>query len=151
MERREVVRSAWRELEPELQLYGVELVEVEYGRQGASDLLRLFIDKEGGVTIDDCADVSRQISAVLDKLNIIDNEYLLEVSSPGIDRPIRKSSDFEAYVGEAIRLQTDVPVDGRKRFRGVLSGFDEGMIRMRVDDAEYRIHIENLKTARLDR
>lgn len=151
MERREVVRNAWRELEPELQLYGVELVEVEYGRQGASDLLRLFIDKEGGVTIDDCADMSRQVSAVLDKLNIIDNEYMLEVSSPGIDRPIRKPADFEAYVGEAIRLQTDVPVDGRKRFRGVLSGFEEGMICMRVDDAEYRIHIENLKTARLDR
>jgi ribosome maturation factor RimP len=151
MERRDVVRRAWRELEPELQLLGVELVEVDYVRQGASDLLRLYIDKPGGVNIDDCAEVSRHVSLLLDKLDFLGSDYLLEVSSPGIDRPIRKPSDFEAYVGEPIRLQSEVPVDGRKRFRGNLAGYAEGLIRVEVDGTEYRIHIENLKKAQLDR
>ena len=151
MERRELVRRMWRELEPELALLRVELVEIEFGRHGSAGLLRLYIDKEGGVTLDDCADVSRHIGAVLDRLDLIESEYTLEVSSPGIDRPIRKPEHFEAFLGERVKIQSEMPVDGRKRFTGELAGFEEGMITVRTDDGDYRVHVENLKKAHLDR
>ena len=147
----EVVRRVWDELEPELAEMGFELIEVEFGQHGRSQLLRLFIDREGGVTIDDCAKASRQVSAYLDKDDYIGSQYTLEVSSPGIARPLRKPEDFERFAGERIKVRSVTPVEGRSRFAGELMGYSDGMMTVKVDGTEYRIHLENVKRANLDR
>ena len=151
METPEIVRRVWQELEPELAVMGFELIEVEFGRHGRTDLLRLFIDREGGVTIDDCASASRQVGAVLDKDDYIESQYSLEVSSPGIARPLRRPKDFERFAGERIKVKTVTPVEGRSRFAGELMGYGDGMVTLKTDEAQYRIHLENVKRANLDR
>ncbi len=147
----EVVRRVWEKLEPELAQLGFELIEVEFGQHGRTEILRLFIDKEGGVTIDDCASASRQVSAALDIDDFIKSQYTLEVSSPGIARPIRKPGDFERFVGERVKVKTVTPVEGRSRFAGVLRGFSDGMVALEIDGSDYQIHLENVKRANLDR
>ena len=151
MESRDIVRRVWAELEPALAGLGFELIEVEFGRHGSSGLLRLFIDRPGGVTLDDCTAASRVASALLDRSDPIDSEYMLEVSSPGIDRPVRRVKDFERFTGEAVKVRTSTPVEGRKKFSGVLAGISDGMIEIQSDGATYRIHLENVKHANLDR
>ena len=151
MEAPAVVRRVWEELEPELAEMGFELIEVEFGRHGRTDILTLFIDRDGGVTIDDCTSASRQVSAVLDKDDFIESQYTLEVSSPGIARPLRKPSDFERFAGERIKVKTVTPVEGRSRFAGVLRGYCDGMVALEIDGSEYQIHLENVKRANLDR
>jgi len=148
----EVIRLIWREIEPELLTQGYELVEVEYGGSGAGRTLRIFVDKEDGVTLDDCQIVSELLSSLLEKDDFIDTRYTLEVSSPGFDRPVRKPEDFERFSGEHVRLVACEPVKGRKRFNGVLRGFNEdGMVSIECDGSSYEVHIENLKKARLVR
>lgn len=151
VEDREVVRRIWEHLEPELADLGYELVEAEYGRHGSNNVLRLFIDKEGGITIDDCAEVSRALEPLLDVGDYVVGRYTLEVSSPGIERPLRKPSDFERFQGEPVKVQTLTPVQGRKRFKGTLIGYRDGLILFSDNGSEYAIHIENVKKARLDR
>ena len=151
VEQSEVVLHAWEELEPVLADSGFELIEVEFERHGNTDKLTLFIDSPRGVTIDDCALASRQMSALLDMSDFIDSTYTLEVSSPGIARPIRKPEDFERYAGERIKLKTYAAVDGRRRFSGVLRGCSDGLVHLESDGTEYGIHLENLKRASLDR
>jgi len=146
-----VALRAWEELEPALAAMGFELIEVEFGQHGSRELLRLFIDKPEGVTIDDCALASRQMSAVLDLSDFIDSKYTLEVSSPGIDRPIRKPEDFERYAGERVKVSTFAAVDGRRKFKGILQGCEDGLVRVECDGTKYGIHLENLKRANLDR
>jgi ribosome maturation factor RimP len=148
----ELVRRAWRALEPCLAEQGYELVEVEYARQGGSPLLRLYIDKAGGgITLDDCTAVSELLGPVLDAGDFISEHYLLEVSSPGIDRPLRKTADFERFAGEEIRLVAEAPSEGRKRFTGILRGIKDGSIEVECEGHGYQIHIENLKKANLNR
>jgi ribosome maturation factor RimP len=151
VEGQEIVGRAWTELDPLVAEAGYELIEVEFGRHGASGLLRVFIDRPGGVTVDDCAAVSRVISALLDVRDFIESHYTLEVSSPGIARPIRREKDFKRFAGEPIRLTTVTPIEGRKRFNGVLRGIDDGLVGVEVNGTEYRIHVENVKQANLDR
>lgn len=152
MQQRELITRAWQLLEPELAEQGYELVELELGRQGASPVLRVFIDKAGGgITLDDCAEVSQFLSPLLDKVDLIDERYMLEVSSPGIDRPLRKPSDFKRFEGEPIRLRSHAPVNGRSRFKGRLAGFEDGLIQVECEGTAWTVHIENLKSARLDR
>ena len=146
-----MVRRVWEELEPELVEMGFELVEVEFVRHGRSNRLRLFIDREGGITIDDCTLASRQVSAFLDKDDYIESQYTLEVSSPGIARPLRRPKDFERFTGERIKVKTVTPVEGRSRFAGELMGYSDGMVTVRTDGMDYRIHLENVKRAHLDR
>lgn len=151
MQQDETLRRVWDELGPELAEQGYELIEVEYGQFGGRHVLRMFIDREGGVTIDDCARMSHLLSALLDKGNFIDERYTLEVSSPGFDRPLRRPKDFARYAGERIRLQVATPVGGRKRFRGVLKGISDGLITIEDDEGAHRVHVENIKKANLDR
>jgi ribosome maturation factor RimP len=138
-------------LGPELAGLGFDLIEVEFGRHGSSGLLRLFIDRPGGVTLDDCAAASRVAGALLDRSDPIESEYMLEVSSPGIDRPLRRMKDFERFTGEAVKVRTSTSVEGRKKFSGRLAGISDGMIEIESDGATYRIHLENVKQANLDR
>lgn len=147
----DIVRRSWQEFEPELAEQGYELVEVEYGMQGGSAVLRLFIDKSEGVTLDDCQRVSHLVSALLDRSDFVSGHYMLEVSSPGFDRPVRKASDFERFAGEKIALTALTAIAGRKQFRGILKGFRDGLVLVECAGTEHGIHIENLKKARLDR
>lgn len=151
MESKDIVRRVWAELGPELAGLGFDLIEVEFGRHGSSGLLRLFIDRPGGVTLDDCAAASRVAGALLDRSDPIESEYMLEVSSPGIDRPLRRMKDFERFTGEAVKVRTSTSVEGRKKFSGRLAGISDGMIEIESDGATYRIHLENVKQANLDR
>ncbi len=149
-QRNEILRRAWEELEPELSEQGYELVEVEFDRQGGRRILRLYIDREGGVTLDDCAAVSQLVSPLLDLKRFIDGSYVLEISSPGIDRPVRKPEDFIRFVGERVKLKTYEPVNGRKRFRGIMKGFRDGLVQLDCEESAYEIHIDNLRKAHLD-
>ncbi|MCC6143515.1 MAG: ribosome maturation factor RimP, partial [Candidatus Hydrogenedentes bacterium] len=145
MEREEIVRSTWSLIEPHLAEQGYEVVELEYTRQGGTRVLRVFIDKDGGITLDDCAAVSQLLSPILDEADLIAESYMLEVSSPGIDRPLRKPADFDRFAGEEIRLQTYSPLEGRSRFKGVLKGIQGDLIVLDCDGRTFEIHLENLK------
>lgn len=107
---------------------GYELVEVEFVKEGTGWYLRIFIDKPGGVSIDDCQTVSEELSALLDESAPIERAYFLEVSSPGIDRPLKTERDFEKYKGGDVELKLFTPINGSKEFEGKLEGLDNGMI-----------------------
>jgi len=153
VENAEMVRLLWTRLEPVLAEQGYALVEVELaGGPGGRPVLRLYIDKPaGGVTLDDCVAATQVLGPLLDAEDLINARYTLEVSSPGIDRPLRKPADFARFSGEAIRVTTHAPVEGRKRFNGILRGFEDGLILLECDGTVCPIHIENLKKANLDR
>jgi len=147
----EVIERVWEDVTPELNEQGYELVEVEYVPGSRGRTLRLFIDKEGGVTLDDCQRVSRMVSNLLDRADFIQEHYVLEVSSPGFDRPVRKAADFERFKGERVKLVLETAVSGRKRINGVLQGYHDGLVAVDSDGTVYEVHIENLKKANLDR
>jgi len=130
---------------------GCELVLCEYVHEAGRWILRVFIDRAGGVTIEDCSGVSRQLSAVLDVEDLIPHAYNLEVSSPGLDRPLTSAADYERFTGEAVRIQTSAPVRGRRRFRGTLEKL-EGQIVTVADEAgqRFEIPLEKVRKARLD-
>lgn len=152
MELGAVLQRYWSELGPLLQEQGYDLVEVELAHQGSAPLLRIFVDKiDGGITLDDCTKVARMLDPVLDAMEALPEQYFLEVSSPGIARPLRKAADFARFAGEAVKVVTQGPVEGRKKFAGVLKGIQDGMIAVECDGKEYRIHLENLKKAHLNR
>jgi ribosome maturation factor RimP len=127
---------------------GYELVDVEQSPRGR--VLRLFIDKTDkprGVDIDDCALVSNQLSRVLTVENI---DYdRLEVSSPGMDRPLKKAADFERFAGSEIQLKLRLPVNGRRNFNGVLQGLQDGKVRLQIDSGEVELDLANIDKARL--
>ena len=152
MSKEELVRRFWSIFEPEILEQGYDLVEVEVTGQGGVRILRIYIDKEpGGIRHVDCATVSQLLNPLLDADNFISDNYILEVSSPGIERPVRKSKDFERFTGESITINTISPVLGQKKFTGVLRGFDDGLIQVDCDGTLYEIHAENLRKANLNR
>lgn len=151
MEQASILQWAWDTLDPEIASQGYELVEVEYELRGSTVVFRLFVDKAEGITLDNCAELSRYLSAFLDLNDVLSSKYMLEISSPGIERPVRKVADFIRFAGERVKVQTVTPIEGRKRFTGTLSGYDDGLISLKGDDATFSIHIENVKKARLDR
>jgi ribosome maturation factor RimP len=127
-------------VEPLLTTLGFELVELEYKREGRGWTLRFFLDKEGGITLDDCADASREIGMLLEIEDVIPTAYNLEVSSPGIDRPLKKPSDYERFRGKLIKIKTYERLDPdqrghlRKTFVGVLLGLEDGRVRIEQND-----------------
>lgn len=121
---------------------GLELVDVEIGGPGGRQTLRLFIDKAGGVSLDDCTSVSRAVSAALDVEDFIDGAYDLEVSSPGLDRPLRTPEHFEKFKGSKVRVKTFGPIpelENRKTFVGTLQGFAEGKVIVDVDGRLFHV------------
>ncbi|MBX7257155.1 MAG: ribosome maturation factor RimP [Candidatus Hydrogenedentes bacterium] len=147
----EIHERAWKTLEPELAQQGYELVEVEVAGGSGRSILRVFIDKEKGITLDDCAAVSQFLGPLLDKEELISGSYVLEVSSPGFDRPVRKPADFGRFAGERIKVKTHLPVEGRKRFAGTLRGFENGAVLVESEGILHRIQIENVHKANLVR
>lgn len=147
---RKILSDLWTMIEPVLEPDGIELVEVEYLLLGGSWTLRLYIDTPNGVTIDDCAMVSRQIGALLDMENPIDHRYNLEVSSPGINRVMRKLQDFERFSGRQARIRTTHKIDGRKKFSGVLRGTLDTTVLMELGNGVVEIDVENIEKAYLE-
>ncbi|HOQ88714.1 MAG TPA: ribosome maturation factor RimP [Candidatus Hydrogenedentes bacterium] len=151
MEHEVLQRALWALLEPELARIGYELIEIELAGGGSRSVLRVFIDKPGGITLDDCVAASRQAELALDASDLMTAAYTLEMSSPGADRPLRKPEHFERYTGRSVRIHTHAPVFGRQRFTGVLAGVAEGMVLVQGDAEEpFRIHFENIRKARLE-
>ena len=134
-------------LEPAVLALGFELVGVEFVRAGKHSTLRVYIDHENGISVDDCADVSNQVSAVLDVEDPINTEYNLEVSSPGLERPLFKQSHFAAFVGQEIVVKTNMPQQNRRNFKGVLTHVDGQSITMSVDKQDYVIALANISKA----
>jgi len=136
-------------LEPSVTALGFELVAVELVGNGNDRVLRVYIDHPDGITVDDCADVSRQVSAVLDVEDPIAGMYTLEVSSPGLDRPLVKAADFKRFAGSLIKLRTHEAVLGRKNFTGLLSEASDNNVVIEVDGEPYEIGFANIERARL--
>jgi len=135
---------------PIAQSLGLEIVQVQYRREGGGLVLRIMIDRiDGGVNVEDCADVSRELSAVLDVEDPVGTPYHLEVTSPGLDRPLVKPSDFVRFQGREIILRTHKPVDGRKSYRGTLDGLDGDLILVTVDGVQYRIQFAAVEKTNL--
>ncbi len=111
----DVVSRVTELAEPLAASLGLELAEVEYKQEGARMVLRLFIDREGGVTLDDCAAVSRELAEILDVEDFIQSRYTLEVSSPGLNRPLKKPSDYERFTGRLVKIRTFELANGRRR------------------------------------
>jgi ribosome maturation factor RimP len=122
---------------------------LEYMSQGRHSTLRIFIDGENGVSLEDCANVSRQVGSVMDVEDPITGEYTLEVSSPGTDRPLYTLEHYTRYVGEQVAIRLRVPFEGRRKFAGLLSGVEGDDVRVVVDDFEYLLPIESIDKANI--
>ncbi len=126
-----------------------ELVDVEYVKEGANWYLRIYIDKEGGINIDDCELVSRAVEEKLDAANFIEDAYILEVSSPGLTRPLKKEKDYARSIGKLIDIKTFKPVEKRKDFVGRLKAYDKDTVTIVEDTAELVIERANIANIRL--
>lgn len=136
-------------LEPAVEQLGYELSDLEVRLGGREGVLRLFIDKPDGVGLDDCEAVSRQISALLDVEDPVPGHYVLEVSSPGLDRKLTKVRHFQRFIGQEIRVKMRFPISGRRNFRGALRAADEEMIEVVVNGQSHRLPIATIQSARL--
>ncbi len=137
-------------LDPILVENGLELFDIEFKGKGRHRVLRIYIDKPKGVTIDDCASVSREIGNLLDIHDIIPGTYTLEVSSPGLTRPLRGAGDYVKYIGRLVKVKTTEPIENNKIFVGELVGFENNIITVETDDHIYDIPLENVEKANLE-
>ena len=132
---------------------GFELVDVEYVEEGGNRYLRVYVDKEGGIDIDECGVISEFLSAELDKKDPIPDAYILEVSSPGAERPLKKPEDFRRAVGKHVYVKTLEPVDGSREFEGTLLAYDEQSVKVKAvrkgRSKEIDISANNIESARL--
>jgi ribosome maturation factor RimP len=128
---------------------GFELVHVEYTAKGSAPVLRAYVDRPGGITLSDCAELSRRISVLLDVEDFIPTHYLLEVSSPGIERPLFTERDYVRFNGREIRLSTREKIDERRNFRGTIEAFHDGIVRLRCAKRVYEIPFAQVKRANL--
>lgn len=121
---------------PIVEEYHFELVDVEFVKEGGTWYLRAYIDKEGGITVDDCELVSRKMSDLLDEKDYIEESYIFEVSSPGLGRPLKKEKDYVRSVGKELEIRTYRPIKREKQFFGILKSFDETTVTIEMDDGE---------------
>ena len=139
----------YRLLEPAIEVFGLELLGVQLLAQGHHSKLRVYIDSEEGVTVDDCARVSHQVSGVLDVEDPIAGQYTLEVSSPGLDRPLFRAAHYERHKGSRISIKLQAPLEGRRSFKGELRGIQTSNVWLVEDDVEWLIPLALIGTARL--
>ncbi len=137
----DVVQNIEKLIQPLLNSLGVELVDLEYKREGRQMVLRLYLDRPGGITLDDCAEVSREFSTILDVEDCIPGEYTLEVSSPGLNRPLKKRSDFERAIGRLVKVKTFAQVADekgnlRKTFLGTLQGLEGDAVAIQLTEGQ---------------
>ena len=135
--------------EPVIESMAYELVGVELTGSGSGTILRIYIDAEKGITVDDCQAVSYQVSGILDVEDPLQSHYTLEVSSPGLDRPLVKPEHFEQFTGEVVKIRSTEAVLGRKNFKGILESFDGEYLYVAVDNEVYEIPFDIVEKANL--
>jgi ribosome maturation factor RimP len=144
-----VIREAQALAAPVCESEGMELVHLEYQRESAGWIMRLYIDRPGGVTLDDCANISRQMNDLLD-VHLEDmGPYSLEVTSPGPERPLGRVQDYNRFKGNQVKIRTIVPCDGQKNFKGVLLGLSAEKVSLQVGEQTVRIPLRDISKARL--
>lgn len=126
-------------LMPIIEKHGFELVDVEYVKEGGNWYLRAYIDKPGGISVDDCEVVSRSFSDILDEKDYIEDSYIFEVSSPGLGRPLKKEKDFKRSLGEEVELRTYRAIDRQKDFIGFLKEYDEDTVTLEYEDESEQV------------
>ena len=136
-------------IEPAIESLGYELSDIELKLGGRDGFLRVFIDRSDGIDVEDCQSVSRQVSAILDVEDPLPGHYVLEVSSPGLDRTLTKPAHFQRFMGEDVRIKLRFPLDGRRNFRGALRSADEEKIEVEVDGESHSLPLATIESARL--
>jgi ribosome maturation factor RimP len=146
----EVIEHVESLLLPILRDEGLEAVDIEFRRTGQRWLLRLYIDREGGVTISDCERVSRELGQILDVEDVIDHAYTLEVSSPGLTRPLKKREDFVRYQGKTCKVVTREKVEGKNDFQGIINAVSDDSVEIQGELGVFTIPFCAIKKARLE-
>ncbi|ABO50479.1 protein of unknown function DUF150 [Desulforamulus reducens MI-1] len=144
-----VVEKVTEAVAPIVEEAKLELVDVEYVKEGGNWYLRIFIDKPGGIELDDCQGVSEKIDTLLDEIDPVPQAYFLEVSSPGIERPLKKPQDFEKFNGHLVNITTFAPINGSKNFIGKLLDYNEEGIHLEIKGKQVVLPHQQVATARL--
>ena len=148
----ELANQLWEMIEPVIQAEGMELIELEYRRESQGWVLRIFIDQPDGITVEDCARISQVVGDLLDVADLIQNPYHLEVSSPGLNRPLRKIEHFKMHLGKIIEIRTSSPLDpaqNRQKFKGTLKAVHPEAISVDCQGGVFEIPFALLERARL--
>lgn len=145
----EAVREVSLLIEPILDEMQMELVDVEYLSEGGRWVLRIYVDRNGGITLDDCVRVSREIEDLIDVRDFFRQPYVLEVSSPGLNRPLKKEKDFVHAVGNNVNIRMAAPIDGRRNFRGKLESFVDGVLCVNVNGDRFHLSYGGAEKANL--
>ena len=143
----EVIREI---MNPLILEQGLELVDIEYRREPRGKILRIYIDREGGVTIGDCTKISRELGTLLDVYDVLPGPYNLEVSSPGLDRPLKKPRDFERFKGKKVRIKTKSGIQNTRLFIGMLVDYVNNVATVEADGRTYFIPYEQIEKANLE-
>jgi len=144
-----VLKEVERLIEPVLAEMGIDLVDMEYRSGQGRRVLRIYADRPTGINLDDCAMVSREIGNLLDVKDLLQHRYVLEVSSPGLNRPLKREKDFLRAIGQKIKVKTVVPLKGRKNFSGILQSFENGTLQLKLDDTVVQIPEKSVNRANL--
>ncbi len=147
---REIAERVRAVIHPIVLSEGMEVVDVEYRRESGGWVLRLILDKEGGVTLDDCTRVSREVGRSLDVEDVIQTAYTLEVSSPGLTRPLKTEKDFMKYLHRLVKIRTVDPIQNRRQFKGKLLWVSENGVQIEVDGGIFQIPLSNVAKANLE-
>lgn len=151
MDTKRVVERVREILAPILEELGLELVEITLRVEGGRWILRVTIDREEGVQVQHCTNVSRELSVHLDVEDLIPVKYYLEVSSPGLDRPLKDEKDFERFKGRLVKIKTNRSVGGRRKISGTIDGIEDGVVRVLMEDGiSLQVPVEDISSARLD-
>jgi ribosome maturation factor RimP len=137
-------------VEPLLAQESAELVDLQILREHGRQILRFFLDKSGGITLDDCEHLSHRIGALLDEADAVPGSYVLEVSSPGLDRVLKKERDFVRFAGQAVQVRLRLAQDGRRNFKGTLTGFSDGKVKVECEGNPFEFPLSLIEEARLD-
>ena len=137
-------------IEPLIEQEGGEIVDLQWRREGHQWILRLFIDKPNGITLDDCAYFSDRVGGFLDEKDAIEQSYVLEISSPGLDRVVKKDKDFARFAGKAVKVRIKIAENGQRRFSGVLMGLQDDKVAVQVGEALKLFERRNVDEIRLD-
>jgi len=144
------VSNIWSLIEPVVEGMGYEVVDIEFKPHPTNGLLRVYIDKSDGILIEDCEAVSKQISSMLDVEDPIPGHFNLEISSPGMDRPLRKQQDFERFTGAVIKIKLSLPnLEGQRNFTGKLMGIENQNVVIQVDGETHYLPLDTIEKARL--
>jgi len=143
------IRKVTELVSPVLDEMGFELVDIECFSQYGRWVLRIYVDKEGGITLDECARVSREVGNLMDVKDISPHGYVLEVSSPGLNRPLKKEKDFERAIGKKVKIKMFAPINGRRRFTGYLKEVKQGNVSLEIDNNLFALSRKDIEKANL--